>query len=160
MKEDWSQAEPEEFSKNLQQRTEELYRIPDAEADSDGLIECAVFVMRDMLVFPAHDLADFHRSRAQSDCRAGLADHRRDDDRAVIQQNPEVDEPGPEDFLPIGVEIAVGRLLSLADGNSSALVQGRRRVEIVEFIQTEPFLPRAGPSDLWSRSRSTARWTR
>ena len=57
----------------------------------------------------------------------------------LVQQNPDIDEPGPDDFLPIGVEIAVGRLLSLSDGNSSALVQGRRRVEIVEFIQDEPY---------------------
>jgi len=36
--------------------------------------------------------------------------------------------------------MAVGRLLSMPDGSSSALVQGRRRVEIVDFIRTRPFL--------------------
>ena len=35
--------------------------------------------------------------------------------------------------------MAVGRLLSMPDGNNSALVQGRRRVEIVEYTQTAPF---------------------
>ncbi|MDZ4159518.1 MAG: endopeptidase La, partial [Anaerolineaceae bacterium] len=34
---------------------------------------------------------------------------------------------------------AVGRLLSMPEGNSSALVQGRRRVEVVNITQTEPF---------------------
>jgi ATP-dependent Lon protease len=64
-------------------------------------------------------------------------------DQTVIvmtQLDPDNDEPGAGDFHPIGVEIAVGRLLSMPDGSSSALVQGRRRVEIVEFIQEEPYL--------------------
>ncbi len=58
---------------------------------------------------------------------------------ALVQRDPDVDDPQPEDFLPIGVEMAVGRLLSMQEGNSSALVQGRRRVEVVEFSQDEPF---------------------
>lgn len=44
------------------------------------------------------------------------------------------------DFLTIGVEVAVGRLVSMPDGSSSALAQGRRRVEVVEFVQHEPFM--------------------
>ncbi|HVP21641.1 MAG TPA: endopeptidase La, partial [Anaerolineaceae bacterium] len=32
------------------------------------------------------------------------------------------------------------RLLNMPDGNNSALVQGRRRVELIEFTQQEPFL--------------------
>lgn len=35
--------------------------------------------------------------------------------------------------------MAVGRLLNMPDGNNSSLVQGRRRVEVVEFTQVEPF---------------------
>jgi ATP-dependent Lon protease len=138
MKEDWSQAEPEEFSGNLQQRTEELYRIPDADPDSEGLIECSAFVMRDMLVFPRM-ISPIFIGPGPNQIAVQDSQITEETMIAVIQQNPEVDEPGAEDFLPIAVEIAVGRLLSLADGNSSALVQGRRRVEIVEFIQSEPF---------------------
>ncbi len=59
---------------------------------------------------------------------------------ALTRRDPDVEDPGPQDFLPIGVETAVGRLLSMPDGSSSALVQGRRRVEVVEFAQEEPFL--------------------
>jgi ATP-dependent Lon protease len=51
-----------------------------------------------------------------------------------------VDQPGVEDFLPVGVEMAVGRLLNMPDGSYSALVQGRHRVEVVEFIRTKPYL--------------------
>jgi ATP-dependent Lon protease len=58
----------------------------------------------------------------------------------LIQKDSELNEPGVDDFLPIGVEMAVGRLLSMPDGSRSALVQGRKRVEIVEFIRTKPYL--------------------
>ena len=58
---------------------------------------------------------------------------------ALVMKDPEIENPTTEDFLPIGIEIAVGRLLNIPDGNNSALIQGRRRVEIVEFVQTEPF---------------------
>ena len=44
------------------------------------------------------------------------------------------------EFLSVGLELAVGRLLSMQGGNHSALVQGRRRVEIVNILQTEPYL--------------------
>ena len=43
MKDDWAGSETDEYSNNLQQRTEELYRIPDADQDSEGLIECAAY---------------------------------------------------------------------------------------------------------------------
>jgi ATP-dependent Lon protease len=38
------------------------------------------------------------------------------------------------------VEMAVGRLLSMPDGSSSALVQGRRRVQILEFTKLKPVM--------------------
>jgi ATP-dependent Lon protease len=58
---------------------------------------------------------------------------------ALMLRDSEVEEPEIGDFLEVGVEVAVGRLLSLQDGNNSALVQGRRRVKIVEIIKGEPF---------------------
>jgi ATP-dependent Lon protease len=139
MKDDWSRSEmPDDYTSGLHQRTEELYRIPDAEPDRDGLIECPVFVMRDMVVYPRMISPVFVEPGANL---LAIQESQLDDMTMIglVQQDAEVDNPGPEDFLPIGVEIAVGRLLSLADGNSSALVQGRRRIELVEFTQSEPF---------------------
>lgn len=139
MKDDWSRSDmSDDFASGLHQRTEELYRIPDAEPDRDGFIEGPVFMMRDMVVYPRMISPVFIEpganllaiQEAQVDGTTMIA---------LVQQDSEVDEPGPEDFLPIGVEVAVGRLLSLSDGNSSALVQGRRRVELIEFTQTEPY---------------------
>ena len=129
---------PEDYAAGLHQRTEELYRIPDTEPDSDGLIEGPVFIMRDMLVYPRMISPVFIEPGANL---LAIQEAQMDEITmiALIQQDSDVDEPGTEDFLPIGVEIAVGRLLSLSDGNSSALIQGRRRVELVDFTQTEPY---------------------
>jgi ATP-dependent Lon protease len=144
---DWSPrpGEEEEFSASLNQRTEELYRIPSAEYDEDGLITCSVMAMRDLVVFPRMVSPVFITpgptllaiQDAQYNGRTVIANGRTV--IALTQRDAEIDEPLPEDFLPIGVEMAVGRLLSMPDGNSSALVQGRRRVEVVNFVQREPF---------------------
>lgn len=139
MKDDWSRSDmPEDITSGLHQRTEELYRVPDAEPDRDGLIECPVFIMRDMVVFPRMISPVFIEPGANL---LAIQEAQLDESTmiALVQQDSDIEEPAPEDFLPIGSEIAVGRLLSLSDGNSSALVQGRRRVELVEFTQTEPY---------------------
>ena len=47
---DWT--EEENFDLTLSQRTEELYRIANREADADGMIEAAVLPLRDLVVFP------------------------------------------------------------------------------------------------------------
>ena len=95
--------------------------------------------LRDLVVFPRHGRADLYRARlllvAVQDAQA-----KNQTVIGLVQKDPEVDEPKPSDFMPIGIEMAVGRLLSMPDGSSSALVQGRRRVEIVEFTRTWPFM--------------------
>ncbi len=144
---DWSQRpdEEEEYNSVLHQRTEELYRIPNAEPDGDGLIECGVLILRDLVVFPRM-VSPIFITPGPSLLAIQEAQLNFTTVIALTQKDAEVDEPGPEDFLPIGVEMAVGRLLSMPDGNSSALVQGRKRVEVVEFVQTEPyFIVRARP---------------
>ncbi len=121
---DWFlRDDDDDFSAALHRRTEELYSVPDALVDEEGLMVSPIFVGREGSIMAVEE--------AQIEDQTIIA---------LTQRNPDKDEPEPGDFFPIGVEIAVGRLLSMPDGSSSALVQGRRRVEIVEFIQIEPFL--------------------
>ena len=163
---DWTgrQDEDEEYTSTLHQRTEELYRIPNTDPDKDGLIQCPVLIFRDLVVFPrmvspvfivpgSNLLAIQH---AQGNVQTVIA---------LTQRDPEIDDPEPGDFLPIGVEMAVGRLLSMPDGNSSALVQGRRRVEVIEFTQKEPFYsvrarPLEEPTDVDRNTDALMRTTR
>src|SRR5215510_14374820 len=135
---EWNEEE-DNFDLTLSQRTEELYRIPNREPNSEGLIEAAVLPLRDLVVFPRM-VSPIFVGREASLLAVQEAQHREQTVTGLTQRDADVDQPGVNDFLPIGVEMAVGRLLAMPDGSHSALVQGRRRVEVVEFIRTTPYL--------------------
>ncbi len=134
----WNEEE-DNFDLTLSQRTEELYRIPNMDTKADGLIEAAVLPLRDMVIFPRM-VSPIFVGREASLLAVQEAQNKEQTVIGLTQKDPELDDPGAEDFLPIGVEMAVGRLLSMPDGSRSALVQGRRRVEIVEFIRLKPYI--------------------
>ena len=129
----------DEFDLTLSQRTEELYRIPNLEPKADGLIEAAVLPLRDMVIFPRM-VSPIFIGREASLLALEEAQSKEQTVIGLTQRDPDVEDPGIEDFLPIGVEMAVGRLLDMPDGSHSALVQGRRRLEITEFLQLKPYI--------------------
>ncbi len=135
---DWNEEE-DNFNMALSQRTEELYRIPTMEPDADGLITAMVLPLRDLVIFPRM-VSPIFVGREASLLAVQEAQLNNQTVIGLTQRDPEVDDPGEEDFLNLGVEMAVGRLLSMPDGAHSALVQGRRRVEIIEFVRTSPFI--------------------
>ncbi|MBN2503129.1 MAG: endopeptidase La [Anaerolineales bacterium] len=126
-------------AEDLQRRTEELEGIIDSIPDEDGLIECPVLPLRDTIVFPQM-VSPLFIGRA----RTLLAiDEALDNHQTMIglaQRDPALEHPGVDDFLPIGVEMAVGQVSNVSEQASSALVQGRRRIEVVEFSQLEPVM--------------------
>ncbi|MBV6394023.1 MAG: Lon protease 1 [Anaerolineales bacterium] len=129
----------QEFDLTLSQRTEELYRIPNMEPKADGLIEAAVLPLRDMVIFPRM-VSPIFIGREASLLALEEAHVNGQTLIGLTQRDPEVEDPGPDDFLPIGVEMAVGRLLEMPDGSHSALAQGRRRVEIVQLVRLKPYI--------------------
>ncbi len=135
---DWDDEE-DDFNLALSQRTEELYRIPNLTPDADGLITAIVLPLRDLVVFPRM-VSPIFIGREASLLAIQEAQMKDQTVIGLTQRDPEIEEPGTDDFLPIGVEMAVGRLLSMPDGAHSALVQGRRRVEIVKFVRTRPYM--------------------
>jgi ATP-dependent Lon protease len=135
---DWNEEE-DNFDLTLSQRTEELYRVSNMEPNVDGLIEAVVLPLRDMVIFPRM-VSPIFVGREASLLAVQAAQRKEQTVIGLTQKDSELDEPGVDDFLPIGVEMAVGRLLTMPDGSRSALVQGRKRVEIVEFIHTKPYL--------------------
>jgi ATP-dependent Lon protease len=135
---DWNEEE-DNFDITLSQRTEELYRVPNMEPNADGLIEAVVLPLRDMVIFPRM-VSPIFVGRESSLLAVQEAQRKEQTVIGLTQKDPELNDPGADDFLPVGVEMAVGRLLHMPDGSYSALVQGRKRVEIVEFISTKPYL--------------------
>jgi ATP-dependent Lon protease len=135
---EWDEEE-DNFDLTLSQRTEELYRIPNREPDEEGMIVAAVLPLRDLVIFPRM-VSPIFVGREGSLLAVQEAQLKEQTVIGLTQHDADLDTPGPDDFLPVGVEMAVGRLLQMPDGSHSALVQGRRRVEIVEFIRTKPYL--------------------
>jgi ATP-dependent Lon protease len=159
-KEDDEDSEAE-FGEALHRRTEELYSVPDSFPDQGGLIECPVLPLRDLVVYPRMVAPIFVGREASI---LAIEDAQIDNHTliALTQRDPNQEDPGLEDFLPIGVEMAIGRLLSMPDGSSSALAQARRRVELVEFVQEEPFIiararPIYEPSEVNRQTEATMR---
>jgi ATP-dependent Lon protease len=138
--EDWKKRidNPEEYTAALYQRTDELYQVPDADPDESGMILLPALIMRDIVVFPRMVSPIFVVPGPNLEAIT-YVQREPGTMLALMLRDSEVEEPEIGDFLEVGVEVAVGRLLSLQDGNNSALVQGRRRVKIVEIIKGEPF---------------------
>ncbi len=117
----------------------EFYNVPEAELDEDGFIICPVMPLQGLVIFPGVVTPLFiENPKAVNAAEAALAK-----DQTVIgitQRDMMIDDPTPEELYTFGTEIALGRLIKMPDETNSVLAQGRRRVEIVEFIQTEPYL--------------------
>ena len=64
---DWSFQEEDTFNMALSQRTEELYRVPNATPDEDGCIEALVLPLRDIVIFP-HMVTPVFVARESSAC--------------------------------------------------------------------------------------------
>jgi ATP-dependent Lon protease len=138
--EDWEPTEEDhdDLIGNIHQRTEELYRISGWEMNENGLITSPAILLDDVVVFPHMISPVFLIDEASIQAV----------EAAQIQNKTVIalywsgaDESGDDSgrFLPVGMEIAVGRILTLQGGEHSALVQGRRRVEIVSVEQTDPY---------------------
>ncbi|MEW6568859.1 MAG: endopeptidase La [Chloroflexota bacterium] len=151
----WPQL-PSELGEAMSRRADELYEIEDAPVDEHGLIECAVLPLRDVVLFPGMVTPLFvaHGPTLSAIEDAG---HNGETMAAISQLDPEVEEPMPEDLYRVGTEVAVGRVMRMPDGSTSVLTQGRRRLEIVEFVQTTPYLrARARPvAEKADRSKET-----
>ncbi|HEX8991916.1 MAG TPA: LON peptidase substrate-binding domain-containing protein, partial [Anaerolineales bacterium] len=110
---DWNE-EDGNFNLALSQRTEELYRVSNLEANEEGLIEAAVLPLRDLVVFPRM-VSPIFVGRESSLLAVQDAQARNQTLIGLVQKDPELEDPKPADFLQIGIEMAVGRLLSMPD---------------------------------------------
>jgi ATP-dependent Lon protease len=107
--------------------------------EEDGYIECPFLPLRDMVIFPQMVTPLFvGRPRSLSAVQAAIANG----EKLIVsaQRDPDVNEPDITDIYAIGTEVSISRALRMPDDTTSALAQGRRRVEIVEFTQWQPYI--------------------
>ena len=58
----------------------------------------------------------------------------------VAQKNETVENPTKNDIHTIGTVARILRVLKMPDGNTMVVIQGKKRFEIGEFVQNEPFI--------------------
>jgi ATP-dependent Lon protease len=58
----------------------------------------------------------------------------------VAQRNEDVEEPGLKDIYTTGVVAQILRVLKMPDGNTTVIIQGKKRFEIDRIIQDKPYL--------------------
>lgn len=64
-----------------------------------------------------------------------------DGDIAVVaQKNPKQDEPAFDDLYKVGTAAKILKLLALPDGNTTVIIQGKRRISLDEMVNTSPYL--------------------
>ncbi|MEO6457138.1 MAG: LON peptidase substrate-binding domain-containing protein, partial [Chloroflexia bacterium] len=105
----------------------------------DKVLKLPLLPLRDMVIFPHMVTSLFvGRDKSIKAIEAAL-----NSDRivyAVAQRNPEEEDIGPDDLFDMGVELVIGRSLKMPDGTVSLLVQGQRRIKLIRYLRTEPYI--------------------
>lgn len=117
----------------------DFYTIKSAETDANGEFEAILVPLRDLVVYP-NMITPLFVGRDRSLAAITAAHQQQQTIIGVAQKDADVSEPGEDDLYRFGTEIAVGRPLRMPDNTTSALAQGRRRVEIVKYISKEPYI--------------------
>ena len=58
----------------------------------------------------------------------------------VAQKDQEVEDPSVLDIYPLGTVAQILRVLTMPDGNTTIIIQGKKRLKLVEEISDDPYL--------------------
>ena len=102
-------------------------------------IEIAVLPVRDLVLFP-HMVSPLPVGRPRS-LRA--IEHALAHGQVlciVAQRDPDLEDVSLPDLHTVGTQAIIGRVLKVPNGKSSVLVQGQRRLRLLEVVHEDPFL--------------------
>ncbi len=57
----------------------------------------------------------------------------------VAQKNDAIEDPTPQDLHTIGTVANIIKVLKMPDGNTTVIIQGKKRFKITNFLQSEPY---------------------
>lgn len=118
---------------------DDFYDEDDEADDEDVILECPFLPLRDMVLFPQMVMPLFvGRDRSLAAVQAAVANG----EHLVVAAQRDSNEPQPEagDIFEVGTEVIVGRTLRMPDNTTSLLAQGRRRVQVLEYVQWDPYI--------------------
>ena len=117
------------------------FPTPDEEkqmGSSDVPEELPVLALRNTVLYPGVVLPiTLGRDSSMQLARNAFADKRIIG--AVAQKRSEIETPGTEDLYRLGTVAEIIKLIKIPGGPNSMIIQGRRRFEIREYVQTEPY---------------------
>jgi ATP-dependent Lon protease len=117
----------------------DIFEADEPQLDADGLMTCPLIPLREMVMYPRM-ISPLFVGRERSILAATAATSTDHALIVVAQRDGEVEDPQPEDLYAIGAQVTLGRPLRMPDGMVNVLAQGRQRVEIVEYVQWEPYV--------------------
>ena len=111
---------------------ESTYPIPSTKT------EFPLLALRDMVVFPGVQVGILvKRQKSIMALEAAMAR-----DKMMVfttQKTKDAEEPNPQDLYQIGTVGQIKEILKSPDETVRVVVEGMRRVEILQFVQTDPF---------------------
>jgi ATP-dependent Lon protease len=117
----------------------EFQLIPNAETDSQGLFERPVLPLSGLVIYP-NIVAPVTLAGIQAQIAAEKALDSKQTVIGIAARDISLIHFEPADLYQVGVELALSRVLHMTDDSQAAVAQGRRRVQVVRFTQTEPYL--------------------
>ncbi len=95
--------------------------------------------LRDIVVFPSMVIPLFV---GRDKSITALNEVMKNDKKIILvtQKNSEVDDPKKDDIFEFGCESNILQLLKLPDGTVKVLVEGGKRVKIIDFVKDEKFI--------------------
>jgi len=133
-----------EYRAGMFKRNEGFEHVNNIQPNADGFIKTIAIELEEIIIFPKmispifitnnRDLSAIIKAQENNQTLVGL----------IKKKNNETQESNT--YFRTGIEIAVGSLLEMPDGTHSALVQGRRRVKILNaFEENGVILTKAEP---------------
>ena len=103
------------------------------------IAEYPLLPLRDTLIFP-HMVTPLFvgRDRSLKAVEAAMAT----EGTIVVaaQKDADMEEPDPDDIYTVGTEMSIARMWHLPDGTTNIWGKGTRRVEILDFVQVDPYI--------------------
>lgn len=107
-------------------------------ASSSGMQKLPLLPLRDLIIFP-HMMMPLFVGREKSINALEEAMSKQTDIVLAAQRDAKTNSPEPKDIYSVGTVGTIIQLLRLPDGTVKVLVEGKRRVRIKDFTQTDGF---------------------
>ena len=112
--------------------------MSDEFADVASVAEIPVLALRDVVIYPQMVIPLFVGREKSIRC----LDLAMENDKQVFlvaQKDAAIDDPNANDLYSVGTVATILQMLKLPDGTVKVLVEGAKRAEVTEFVETEQY---------------------